>query len=158
MGMDVVDAYRSRDEFIRKNELSISLKEILQIRDASIVFYTKEIGKIKSINLSPFISSVIQYIGINVYNKITVKDISDYFSISETKLRRNFKNEMNISVYNYIIKKKIDEAKVLLKSNYTISEISYMLDFSNPSHFSKVFKKNTGHSPKKFRQIKLNSI
>lgn len=155
LGMDIIDAYQNRDKFVRKNELAVSLNEVLQIRDASIVFYTKEIGKEKTKKLSPLISSVVQYVGLNIYKKITVKEISEYFSISETKLRTNFKEEMNTTLYNYIMKRKISAAKVMLKSNNTISEVAFTLGFSDSSHLSKVFKKYTGISPKQFQQ-KIN--
>ena len=48
---------------------------------------------------------------------------------------------MNISIHNYILRRKISEAKVMLKSNYPINDISLLLGFSDTSHFTKVFKR-----------------
>lgn len=73
MGMDLTNAYQSRDGFIRENEQCSNLKEVLQVRDTAIVFYTSEIGKAKVRHLSPQISSVVQYIGLNMYTKIFSK-------------------------------------------------------------------------------------
>ncbi|EML0335331.1 TPA: YSIRK-targeted surface antigen transcriptional regulator, partial [Enterococcus faecium] len=101
LGMDIIEAYQSRDALIRENELAVSLPEVLKVRDSGIVHYTKEIGKTKIEHLSPLISSVVQFIGLNIYKKITVKEIANYFSVSETKLRESFKNEMRITIYNY---------------------------------------------------------
>ena len=36
---------------------------------------------------------------------------------------------MNISIHNYILRRKISEAKVMLKSNYPINDISLLLGF-----------------------------
>ncbi|HFN1545190.1 TPA: helix-turn-helix domain-containing protein, partial [Enterococcus faecium] len=69
----------------------------------------------------------------------------------ETKLRESFKNEMHITIYNYISKRKVSAAKIMLKSNYTISEVSLGLGFSDSSHFSRVFKKYVGVSPKQYQ-------
>ncbi|MFG5604409.1 helix-turn-helix domain-containing protein, partial [Enterococcus faecalis] len=110
-----------------------------------------EIGKAKVRNLSPQISSIVQYIGLNMYTKITVRQIAQYFSMSEARLRTAFKKEMNISIHNYILRRKISEAKVMLKSNYPINDISLLLGFSDTSHFTKVFKKITGTTPKKYQ-------
>ncbi|NBH39886.1 YSIRK-targeted surface antigen transcriptional regulator [Enterococcus faecalis] len=151
MGMDLINAYQSRDSFIRENELCSNLKDVLQVRDASIVFYTSEIGKVKARHLSPQISSVVQYIGLNMYTKISVRQIAQYFSMSEASLRTAFKREMNISIHNYILRRKISESKVMLKSNSTISDVALSLGFSDASHFSKVFKKISGTSPKKYQ-------
>ena len=48
----------------------------------------------------------------------------------------------------------IGEAKrLLLYTNNTISEIAFALQFSDPSHFGKYFKKNVGFAPKYFRSL-----
>lgn len=47
----------------------------------------------------------------------------------------------------------LQEAKKMLShSYYTIQQISYDLNFSTPSHFSKFFKSKTGMTPKEFRK------
>ena len=46
----------------------------------------------------------------------------------------------------------LQEAKKFLKgTNYSISEIAYFLDFKDPAHFSKFFKKKEGITPSRFR-------
>lgn len=46
----------------------------------------------------------------------------------------------------------LEAKKMLSHSYYTIQEISYDLNFSTPSHFSKFFKSKTGMTPKEFRK------
>lgn len=46
-----------------------------------------------------------------------------------------------------------DEArKYLLNTTYSLSEISYLLNFKDPAYFSRFFKKQTGVSPGNFRK------
>lgn len=53
-------------------------------------------------------------------------------------------------IYNFVV----DLAKnKLLGSRLSVSEIAYDLGFEYPQHFSKLFKKQTGHSPLKYRQL-----
>lgn len=48
----------------------------------------------------------------------------------------------------------ISEAKrLLIYTDNTISEISFVLDFHDPSHFVKYFKRFTGHTPQAFRSL-----
>lgn len=155
-GVDVAIAYRTRDNLIRKNELSVSLNEVQNIRDSCIIIFMEKINKVKLKKLSPLILSVIQYIGINIHKKITVRELAKYFSMSETMLRKTFKKEMHMTVYSYISRRKIDTAKVMLKTDYTISEVALALAFSDSAHFCKVFKKFTGSSPKKYKQLLKN--
>lgn len=47
----------------------------------------------------------------------------------------------------------IDEAKRLLYyTNNTVSQIAFLLDFNDPSHFVKYFKRLTGQTPQVFRK------
>jgi len=48
----------------------------------------------------------------------------------------------------------ISEAKrLLIYTDNTVSEISFTLDFNDPSHFVKYFKRYTGHTPQVFRSL-----
>ena len=42
--------------------------------------------------------------------------------------------------------------KYLIYTNYSVSEIAYLLKFEDPSYFAKIFKKHTGSSPTEFRE------
>lgn len=152
LGMDIITAYGSRDLFIKKTELSNTLDEILQVRDSAIVYYTSKVNKVISQHLSPLTTSIIQYINTNMYRPLKVKELASYFNISESKLRTLFKTELNSTVQDYIMMRKIEEAKLMLKSNVTTNEVAYTLGFADASHFSRAFKKIVGQTPKHFQQ------
>ncbi|MCV6630556.1 MAG: helix-turn-helix domain-containing protein [Flavobacteriaceae bacterium] len=64
-------------------------------------------------------------------------------------LRKETGKSAQEHIHNHIIEK----AKTkLLSSTKSASEIAYELGFEYPQYFSKLFKKNTSHSPKEFRQ------
>ena len=52
-------------------------------------------------------------------------------------------------VHEYLL---IEAKKYLLGTSNSIAEISYFLDFKDPSHFSKFFRKMSGASPREFRR------
>lgn len=152
LGMDIITAYSSRDLFIKKTELSTTLDEILQVRDAAIVYYTNEVNEVSSKHLSPLTTSIIQYINTNMYRPLKVKELAHQFNISESKLRSLFKSELDSTVQDFITDRKIAEAKLMLKSNVTTNEVAYTLGFADASHFSRVFKKLVGQTPKQYQQ------
>ncbi len=58
------------------------------------------------------------------------------------------------SIENFIILQKIERAKqLLLSGTHTLTEISYLLNYSSVAHLSNQFKKTTGLTPSAFQRI-----
>lgn len=71
--------------------------------------------------------------------------------MSETKMKQLFRQVFGDSIYNYFQQARMDEAAFLLRqSGYTVSEVGYRLGFTNLSHFSRLFQKHFGNTPKKY--------
>ena len=63
------------------------------------------------------------------------------------------KNKTGKSVNTWINEKTLLEAQALLNNKtLSIKEVAYQLKFSEPSHFSKFFKKHTQQTPNNYRQ------
>ena len=105
-----------------------------------------------------FLSDVVSFINENLSNEnLVIEDIADKLNISKSKLYRNIKNTSGISANQLIRKLRIERSKeLLLKSNFSISEICYNVGFSSPSYFTKRFKEYAGMVPKQFKLKYLN--
>lgn len=67
-----------------------------------------------------------------------------------------FKQEMGKSITEYILSKRMEAACSMLKfSDYSFAEIGAILTFSSQSHFSRVFKEQTGQTPREYRNAFL---
>lgn len=101
------------------------------------------------------VASATDYINNNLQNHLTVEKISRKSGVSKNTLYREFKKEFNMSVFEYIIKKRIEKAEsLLLKTNLSVEEIAVQTGFSTSSYFGSVFKKEKGVSPLKYRKAK----
>lgn len=85
-----------------------------------------------------------------------IKTVSEYASelnITTVHLNRICQSVAQKSASQIAEEYVIGEAKkYLLHTSYSITEISYMLDFNDPAYFSRLFKKHSGTSPRLFRQ------
>jgi AraC-like DNA-binding protein len=80
-----------------------------------------------------------------------LKELAALASMSETKLKQLFKQTFGDTIYNYYQKARMEEAAFLLKqARHSVSEVGYELGFSNLSHFSRLFQKQYGITPKKY--------
>jgi AraC-like DNA-binding protein len=83
----------------------------------------------------------------------TATELSRRLKITREHLSRLFKHRLKTTPYTYILKNKIEAAKLGLRTNtLSIKEIAHRLGFSSPQQFSSVFKKATSRSPRQFRQ------
>lgn len=86
----------------------------------------------------------------------SVCDYADRLSVHENHLNHVVKTVTGKNPSQHIAYRLMQEAKALLKNtNWSISDIAYGLSFEYPSHFTSFFKKNSGLTPKEFRE-KLN--
>jgi len=106
-----------------------------------------------------WIKQVKDYISLHISDDINRKMIADAVYVTQDYLSRIFKKKTGVGLAEYIIQKRITLAKQLLtQTDSPIGDIAMQLGYASFSHFSKVFKDNTGQTPIIFRQEHKRSI
>lgn len=85
------------------------------------------------------------------HTELSLGDISAYFNLVERTFQRKFKSVTGASYIKYLAQKKLEKSKELLAENVSITDISEMLEYSSPSHYSREFKKSTSMTPNKYK-------
>ena len=101
-------------------------------------------------------NKVFRYIENNKHNEISLADLSAQAGISSGYLSRIFKKYYKISVVDYIHLRKLLKAKhYMVMSEMNISDISFLMGYSEAGYFCKIFKKYEGETPSSFsRKVK----
>lgn len=100
-----------------------------------------------------FIRRLDSYIEQNLGGSISVDDISLSFGIARTRLYSIATDYLGCGIAEYIRKKRIFHAKEFLeKTELPISQIVYDTGFCDYSHFSRVFKDETGVTAREYRK------
>jgi AraC-like DNA-binding protein len=80
-----------------------------------------------------------------------IKELAACANMSQSKLKRLFKQIFGNSIFNYYQEFRMKEAARLLKEEkLSVSDVGYQLGFTNLSHFAKVFKEHAGMRPKQY--------
>ena len=103
--------------------------------------------------LSRYASAAISYIEENYFHPITVAEIADFCRVSSSYLSRRFKQEIGVSVHDYITNLRVAKAAELLKK-MSVAETAAAVGFCDSSHFIAVFKKTFGTTPTRYLGIK----
>lgn len=94
------------------------------------------------------------YLDTHYIEKVSLSFLEQNFYINKYYLARIFKENFGISINNYLIQKRITEAKYQLRfTNKTIEEISHNCGISDTSYFNRLFKKVEGITPGEFRKL-----
>jgi AraC-like DNA-binding protein len=105
-----------------------------------------------------FIDIAVQHIQCNYMQDITTNSLAKLAFVSETHLTHTFSSRMGTSPMKYLQMIRIENAKRLLStSDKTISEIASLVGFNDPLYFSRVFRLIIGHSPKIFRNQRIQT-
>ncbi|WP_164821655.1 AraC family transcriptional regulator [Paenibacillus koleovorans] len=126
--------------------LLISVRRILDTRqDAGDLPASAEREDSLSLKIKTFLDS-------NYTKDIPLAEIANRLYISPYYLGHLFKQETGYSPNNYMIQRRIGEARqLLLTTDLTVQEIAERVGYDNSSYFSTLFKKATGQSPSSYR-------
>ncbi|MDR1559524.1 MAG: response regulator [Clostridiales bacterium] len=102
------------------------------------------------------IESVKEYIDRHFAEEISLREISGNLHINYCYLSILFKEIMKINFRDYVVQARISRAKeyLLHNANYKIKDVADMTGFTNQHYFSKIFRQETGLTPKSFREMR----
>lgn len=103
------------------------------------------------------IKKMLDYIHYNYSSNITLSDIAKVADIGERECLRCFQRTIQHSPMQYLQKYRIMQSADLLVKNPTssISEISILCGFNNPSYYTRIFRRFYKLTPKEYRNLNM---
>ena len=99
-----------------------------------------------------YITEVLFYIYQNISSITSATDLLNVFHVSFSKLNRDFKKHMGLSVHQVIVNCRISRAiDLLTNTDLKIKEIATGCGFENEYYFYVFFKNQTGRTPSTYR-------
>ncbi len=100
------------------------------------------------------IQKAIKYIGDNYMMDITLKTVANIACMSRFYFSRIFKKVTGRTYQDYLLFLRIEKAKALLTRNhYSITDVACAVGYSDITHFGRIFKRLSGHTPSKYKII-----
>lgn len=100
----------------------------------------------------PHIKKSINYIKAHLKDNISVSQLAKLSNCSLSYFTKTFSHSIGVTPLQYIMMTKIKQAnKIMAANNTTCEEVAEQLGFYDSSHFTKVYKKYTGQTPKQFK-------
>lgn len=165
-GLDAQEAYNLSDLFIQHLDSCHTVEEVDEHQTLMIIEFTQRMAELHISGSTPdappsgqnrgFTKSVVEcmdYIYYHLHEKITLQALANAVGLTPNYLAALFKKEKGMTVQQYIRSRRIEAAKnMLLYSDYSATEISAFLAFSSTSHFIRIFREETGMTPRQYQQ------
>ena len=121
--------------------ISTALNEFIEL-----VYSSQDAKKVTQI------SPAINYIDANYDKPITLAEIAKTSHLSVSRLTHIFKEQMGITIIDYLTSVRIERAKqLLLTTDQNCTEVCFEVGYNNQSYFTRTFKELVGMTPRKFR-------
>ena len=105
------------------------------------------------------VHAALEYIHNNLRHKIQVSDVLQHVPLSRRLLEQRFLKATGVSVYQYIMRKRIQYfADLLLDSNDSITNVAAQMDEPDAKTLSRRFQALLGCTPSEYREAKLRKL
>lgn len=135
----LINSTKEEQKLILKSILVLILNEIPQTSEP----------KTEDFSQNETVKCALEYIRKNLSKKLTVENVAKATCVSCSALSHIFKKEMNVSVHQYIIKKRLITAYKKISSGEPATAVYTKCGFNDYSGFYKQYKKMFGFPPSK---------
>jgi AraC family transcriptional regulator len=98
------------------------------------------------------LNRALEAIETNLSGNLSLAQVAAAAALSPFRLSHGFKNATGVSLHQYVIGRRVEHAKVMLRTTADpIADIAAAVGFASQSHFTTVFKRLTGATPRAYR-------
>jgi len=98
---------------------------------------------------------VIDYMQAHLDQDVRLSDLANLVHLSSYHFARLFRQSMGVAPHRYLLEQRVERAKALLADRtLTIAGVAAALGFQSQSHFTSVFRRIAGSTPKQYRNTR----
>lgn len=98
------------------------------------------------------IDRVLAYLNENFDRAISIDTVAGYFHITGSYLSHLFKDHTGLSLWNYVILRRLQLVNTLLRQGMSAEDACYRAGFDNYANFYRLYKKHLGMTPSRYKK------
>ena len=152
-GVSPETAFAKSDELILHIEETNEISDLEGLEQEHLIEFVNIVQNHNTARYSKSVQEVMSYINNNLNEELNLTVLASVSGHNPNYLSSIFRKETGTYLSDYIMNRRIEDAKFLLCHTTTpISEIANHYQFSSQSHFTQRFSKLTGMTPLAFRK------
>ncbi len=141
------------DRFGKSAKISLCINDLLLHVNRTV--YEQEHPSTPKEEFSLY-QNLISYIEEHLEEDLSLERLSAEFFVNKYHVAHVFKENLGMSVHQYITRKRLEQCRNAIMSNADIMNASQKCGFKDYSSFYRAFKKEYGMSPKEFKEMQEN--
>jgi YesN/AraC family two-component response regulator len=147
------EAFTLSDAYIIAVERAQSAEELEKLESDMLEGYCNMVRAVNHSKYSQVVIQTINHVNQSLTEKITLKQLADKVFVHPNYLSSLFKKEVGISLFEYILKRKVEESIYFIKfTDIPLADIANKFHFCSQSYYIKTFKKYLGVTPNWYRR------
>ena len=153
-GLDSETAYSLGELYVKRIENAQSILDLGKLSHIIKRDYCLRVKRLSAPQIENlYVLKASEYIQKNLYKKMTAHELAEQVGVTPEYLSLLFRQNLHISIPQYIAQQKVLEAKKLLRfTDKSLAEIAALLCFSSQSYFQQQFRKTHGLTPAEYRE------
>lgn len=98
------------------------------------------------------LESITRYVDAHLTEDLSLRVLANNFGTTPNGLNRLCRRAGRVTMHQYILRRRIERARLELSRGTTVTEAAFASGFGNLSHFIRIFRQKTGFSPKEFQR------
>ena len=100
----------------------------------------------------PVLPEILEYLHAHFREDLNLGTVAGVFNLHPSYLSHLFKAGMGISLWNYVIRLRLNRFNDLIRAGGSIEETCYQVGFQNYANFYRLYRKHMGITPREYRQ------
>ena len=139
-------------DFFESISSATSLDTFHSYAERAVVQYIDHVYASSVTQTQSMVMAIKEAIKQDLASDITVASLAERFAYHPNYLSQTFRHETGMSLQDYIISERMSAAKRLLTQGLSVGEVGASVGYANITHFSRIFKKLVGVSPKQYQK------
>jgi YesN/AraC family two-component response regulator len=147
--LELLDLVKKSNEVDKLVSRCKTVEILSKIRNIILKSLAEE--KTKAVD-NKIVNNVIAYINQNFQYEISLEEIAKEFYVDKFYISRLFKEYVGVTVWNYVIFRRISAFNDLIRVNTPIEEAYLRVGFQNYSNFFRLYKKHMNMTPSEYKK------
>ncbi|MFX3632121.1 MAG: AraC family transcriptional regulator [Candidatus Pristimantibacillus sp.] len=151
--LEQMNVHKQRNDEIGESRLRLAFVDLLYMIFEHCAQPLKERGEYSS-DKEISIQRIISLLEQSYMEDLNMDQLEEQLHLSKSYISKLFKEVTGVTIFNYIYRRRINEAKMMfiVQSELSVTEVCFRLGFKHLAHFSRLFKQYVGMSPEQFKK------